>query len=139
MFGLPQREDGKPCPLNPVYQAVRNVAAALALRPKEGLAVFGLDYDGDNPYFAGCDQWPGRPRLLRDTLADAGQNLRFCAASWQELMSHPVLDDATREWAQEARSVVASMARRMTRGRSSALRGRVTSCPGGSESGRPVR
>ena len=42
IFRLLDRQEGKPCPLSPVYQAVRNVAAALALRPAGGVGVFGL-------------------------------------------------------------------------------------------------
>ena len=40
VFGLPERQAGKPCPLSFTYQAVRNVAAALALaetRPGAGV------------------------------------------------------------------------------------------------------
>jgi hypothetical protein len=54
VLGLPDRADGKPCPLSPVHQAVRNVAAAFQLRPDGGLAVFGLIYDAEDPYFRGC-------------------------------------------------------------------------------------
>jgi hypothetical protein len=83
VFGLPKRVDGKSCPLSPVYQAVRNAAAALRLRPPDGLAVFGLIYDADNPYFAGCGDWPGWAAMLSFVLDDAHPDLVFRAVSWQ--------------------------------------------------------
>jgi hypothetical protein len=101
VFGLPDRQDGKPCPLSPVYQAVRNVAAALHLRPAGGVGVFGLIYDADNPYFGGCGDWPGWPDVLSVTLNNAHPNLRFRAVSWQELMPLLELDDDVRTWARK--------------------------------------
>ena len=103
-YFLPDVQDGKPCPLSPVYQAVRNVAAALTLRPAGGVGVFGLIYDAANPYFAACGDWPGWPGVLSAALDDANHHdLRFRAVSWQELMPLLVLDDAARDWAREAR------------------------------------
>lgn len=100
IFSLPERAAGLPCPLSPVYQAVRNVAAALNLSEPAGTAVFGLIYDANNPYFAGHGEWPGWPALLRDTLDDANQTrVRFRPVSWQTLMPHLVLDEPTRDWA----------------------------------------
>lgn len=101
VFGLPERQDGKPCPLSPVYQAVRNVAAALELRPSGGLGVFGLIYDAENPYFAPCGDWPGWPAVLSDALEGAQDDLRFRSVSWQELLPLMPLDDEVRDWARE--------------------------------------
>lgn len=101
IFGLPERERGKPCPLSFTYQAVRNVAAALSLAGEGRTAVFGLIYDENNPYFAGAGTWPGWPAALQDTLEGAHRNLRFRSTSWQHLMRHADLDDVTREWARE--------------------------------------
>jgi hypothetical protein len=99
VFGLPGRKDGAPCPLSPVYQAVRNVAAALELSKPEGTGVFGLIFDTENPYFAGCGRWPGWPTVLQEVLDEAEPRLRFRAISWQELVPLLSLDDATRDWA----------------------------------------
>jgi hypothetical protein len=101
VFHLPGRKDGQPCPLSPVYQAVRNVAAALELRPAGGVAVFGLIYDAANPYFSGCGKWPGWPTVLEKTLDGAHPDLRFRAISWQELMPLLPLDADVRTWASE--------------------------------------
>jgi hypothetical protein len=100
VFGLPEREVGKPCPLSPMYQAVRNAAAALALadgRP----AVFSLIYDAENPYFSGHEGWPGWPAVLTHALADAAPALSFTAVAWQELVRALPLDAAVRAWASE--------------------------------------
>jgi len=99
VFGLPDRELGKPCPLSFTYQAVRNVAAALALARTDQQPVFGLIYDATNPYFAGCGDWPGWPNVLSATLSDTA--IRFASVSWQELLPLLPLDDATRAWASE--------------------------------------
>jgi len=102
VFLLADRTDGQPCPLSPVYQAVRNAAAALKLSEPDGTAVFGLIYDANNPYFSGHGEWPGWPVVLRDALASTEQpRVWFRAISWQELMPLLVLDDATRAWAHE--------------------------------------
>jgi len=100
-FGLPALSEGQPCPLSPVYQAVRNAAAAMNLRPDGGIGVFGLIYDADNPYFAGCGEWPGWVAVLARALPDVHSDLRFRAVSWQDLMPVLVLDDAARAWAHE--------------------------------------
>ena len=101
VFHLPTRNEGKPCPLSFTYQAVRNVAAALALARPGQDAVFGLIYDDANPYFAGCGRWPGWPAALRATLDNAHPGLRFAAISWQELLPLLPLDDAAGAWASE--------------------------------------
>jgi hypothetical protein len=98
-FRLPDRQVGRPCPLSFTYQAVRNVAATLALAKPGQKPVFGLIYDAGNPYFAGCGDWPGWPEALRTTLEGTGVDFR--AASWQELLSELPLDEATRRWAAE--------------------------------------
>lgn len=99
VFGLPARQDGAACSLSPVYQAVRNVAAALELAGPGKTGVFGLIFDAENPYFAGCGKWPGWPEVLREVLDEAHPRLRFRAVSWQELVPLLPLDDATRDWA----------------------------------------
>ena len=101
VFHLPEREAGQPCPLSFTYQAVRNVAAALAIARPGQEAVFGLVYDADNPYFGTCGRWPGWPAALRATLDDAHPGLRFAAVSWQQLLPLLPLDDSSRAWASE--------------------------------------
>ena len=101
IFGLSAAEPGRPCPLSPLYQAVRNVAAAIALAGEDRRAVFTLIYDSENPYFAGCGSWPGWPTILAKTLDSAHPALTFAAASWQDLLRQLPLDDATRFWAAE--------------------------------------
>lgn len=101
IFGLPARKDGSPCSLSFTYQAVRNVAAAQALAGPGREAVFGLLYDADNPYFAGCGDWPGWPKALHATLDDAGAGVRFASVSWQELIEVAPLDAPAAAWASE--------------------------------------
>jgi hypothetical protein len=101
VFGLPDRTDAKPCPLGFTYQAVRNVAAALALAKPRQQAVFGLIYDADNPYFSGCGEWPGWPAALHATLDTTQAPVRFVSVSWQELLALLPLDDVARAWASE--------------------------------------
>jgi hypothetical protein len=101
VFHLPERQVGKPCPLSFTYQAVRNVAAALALAQDGQQPVFGLIYDADNPCFAGCGEWPGWPAALDATLNDVAAPVRFAAVSWQELLPLLPLDGATAAWASE--------------------------------------
>lgn len=86
VFHLPERRPGEPCPLSFTYQAVRNVAAAKALSEGDQKPVFGLIYDADNPYFAGCGQWPGWRDALDATLNYNNAPVRFAAVSWQELL-----------------------------------------------------
>jgi hypothetical protein len=69
----------------PNYQAVRNVAAALALAGQGQQAVFALIYDQENPYFGGYGDWPGWPAALHATLDHAHPGLSFRSVSWQEL------------------------------------------------------
>ena len=51
VLGLPERIEGRPCPIAASYQAVRNVAAARALADARSPA-FALFYDERNPYFS---------------------------------------------------------------------------------------
>jgi hypothetical protein len=101
IFAFPERQLGKPCPLSFTYQAVRNVAAALALAKPEQEPAFGLIYDAENPFFAGCGEWPGWPAALSATLDDVGAPVRFAATSWQELLGVLPLDPAAAAWASE--------------------------------------
>lgn len=101
VFHLPERTVGQACPLSFTYQAVRNVAAALKLAKPGQKPVFGLIYDAENPYFAGCGSWPGWPAALRATLNDIDVPVTFAAVSWQELLPLLPLDAATRAWASE--------------------------------------
>jgi hypothetical protein len=98
---LPEREVGKACPLSFTYQAVRNAAAALALAQDGQLPVFGLIYDADNPYFAGCGAWAGWPAALSATLPADESAVRFASVSWQELLPVLPLDPAAASWASE--------------------------------------
>jgi hypothetical protein len=98
---LPERVAGKACPLSFTYQAVRNVAAALKLAKPGQKPVFGLIYDDENPYFAGCGTWPGWPAALSATLNDVDAAVRFANVSWQELVPLLPLDKATKAWASE--------------------------------------
>ncbi len=101
IFHLPERVEGQPCPLSFTYQVVRNVAAALALAEQGQTPVFGLIYDGENPYFSGYGDWPGWPVALHATLDDAGAPVRFASVSWQELLPLLPLDGAAAAWASE--------------------------------------
>jgi hypothetical protein len=98
---LPERAVGTPCPLSFTYQAVRNVAAAVKLAKPGQQPVFGLIYDAQNPYFAGCGAWPGWPAALNATLNDVGAAVRFASVSWQELVPLLPLDEAAAAWALE--------------------------------------
>jgi hypothetical protein len=82
------------------YQAVRNVAAAVALAGSERRAVFVLVYDERNPYFAGAGDWPGWPAALEHTLADTDRVV-FKAISWQALAPQLPVDANVRRWARE--------------------------------------
>jgi hypothetical protein len=101
VFHLPKRDSGKPCPLSFTYQAVRNAAAALTLADAGQQPVFALIYDADNPYFAGCGDWPGWPDALDATLNEVGAPLRFASVSWQELLPLLPLDEPAAAWASE--------------------------------------
>lgn len=96
-------EIGAPCPISLGYQAVRNIAAARALAKPGQQPVFALIYNADNPFFVETDEWAGWPALLQQTMeaaAGAGEVL-FRSLSWQQLIGHLPLDQATRDWARE--------------------------------------
>ncbi len=101
VFGLPDRADGKPCPRHPCLPGGAERSRGIQLRPDGGLAVFGLIYDAENPYFRGCAEWPGWPAALHAALDGAPPDLRFGAVSWQELIGLLELDDDVRDWARE--------------------------------------
>lgn len=63
--------------------------------------VFGLIYDSENPFFAGCGTWPGWLAALRATPNDVGAPVRFAAVSWHELLPVTPLDYAALGWASE--------------------------------------
>jgi hypothetical protein len=98
---LPKRAEGQPCPLSFTYQVVRNVAAAQKLAQAGQQPVFGLIYDADNPYFAGCGEWPGWPAALAATISYAGAPVTFASVSWQELLPLLPLDEEALFWASE--------------------------------------
>jgi hypothetical protein len=103
VFGLEPRQAGAPCPISPLYEAVRHAAALRALAGADRPAVLALVYDAANPYFVAAGDWPGWPALLDqavDSSADPHE-FRFAAISWQELLPMLPLDEATRAWAAE--------------------------------------
>jgi hypothetical protein len=101
LFGMPDREPGKPCPLSLGYQAIRSVAAARYLATARRAPVFALVYDAENPYFSGVGAWPGWPRVLEHTLRGQDDQIRFRAVSWQELIPRLPIDDDFRDWLRE--------------------------------------
>ena len=100
-MAMPDRQDGRPCPLSFTYQSVRNVAAARALAGPDRQAVFVLLYDAENPYFGGAGRWSGWPAHLEASIDPVATGVRFASISWQELAKDMPLDDATVEWARE--------------------------------------
>lgn len=102
IFKLSKHELGaNPCRLGFAYQAVRNVAAALALANETKTAVFVLVYDEANPYFAGYGDWPGWPTVLEHTLDGAHPLLEFRALTWQQLLPQLPLSDEALTWASD--------------------------------------
>ena len=99
VFALGPREQGAPCPISPVYEAVRHAAALRALAGEARPVVLAQLYDANNPYFAGAGDWPGWPELLAQAIDPNG--FRFAAISWQELVPRLPLDEPTRAWAAE--------------------------------------
>jgi hypothetical protein len=100
VFGLGAREPGAPCPISPVYEALRHAAALRALAGGDRTAVLALVYDEANPYFAPSGEWPGWPAVLEQAVDAADpEQFRFAAISWQELLPALPLDEATRAWA----------------------------------------
>lgn len=106
-LGLPPREEGRQCPVHTPYQAVRNVAAARALAGPDRVPIFALLYDQRNPAFAGAGRWPGWPRVLDSAINERSPGrVRFCSASWQELVGAIPQDDAVITWATEKHQLV---------------------------------
>lgn len=96
-FGLPPyRVRHIPCSLSVAYQIIRSVAAARFLSAGR-TPVFVLLYDEKNPYFHECGEWPGWPKLLRETIRkDSG--VLFKAISWQRLLRSLYIPDKVRDW-----------------------------------------
>lgn len=98
LFGMPDRELGRPCPVSLGYQAIRIVAAAQYLATGWRRPVFALIYDAENPYFRPTGTWPGWPQVLAHTLGGREDRLRFRAVSWQTLLPLLPVDDDFRGW-----------------------------------------
>lgn len=101
LFGVPDREPGKPCPVSLGYQAVRSVAAARHLATAGRQPVFALVFDRDNPYFGGARAWPGWPAVLTQTLRGHEREIAFRAVSWQDLIPQLLLDGDLQHWLRE--------------------------------------
>jgi hypothetical protein len=97
VMGLPERAEGRPCPIAASYQAVRNVAAAQALAGRRS-AVFALVFDERNPYFAVSGDWPGWPAALTDLIRDAS-DVHFRSCSWQTLLGSGAVPRDVVDWA----------------------------------------
>jgi hypothetical protein len=102
VFALPaERSHVLPCPISPVYQVVRNVAAVRHLAGKSRPAVFVLLYDARNPFFCRTGEWPGWPAILSSVLNDSeSTQFWFRAVSWQHLIAQLPLPASVRRWAQ---------------------------------------
>jgi hypothetical protein len=117
-LGLEGPAPPMPCQLGLAYQGVRNAAAALEMTGLRRRAVFGLLYDERNPYFAGSGVWPGWVTVLRAATEVARQrpesrNLRFAAASWQQLLAWlPKQLGTVVDWAAEKHGLVPTVKRR---------------------------
>jgi hypothetical protein len=99
-FGWDGPHPPDPCPLSLAYQAVRNVAAAVALAGPNRRAVWLLLYDAENPYFSGAGEWPGWAPALKTTLSDSNR-FQFRAASSQQLLRSLPLAETVTAWAAE--------------------------------------
>lgn len=102
-FGLPaERLPLFGCPISPVYQAVRNVAAAERLAGGKRPFAFVLLYDEQNPYFRPTGAWPGWPEVLQAHLGGhRSRGFYFCACSWQSLVPKLPLQSYVRSWLEE--------------------------------------
>lgn len=105
-FGWDGPHPPHPCPLSLAYQAVRNVAAAVALAGPYRRAVWLLLYDAENPYFSGAGEWPGWTPVLKATLSDS-DTFQFRAMSWQELLKDLPLPETVKMWAAEKHGLCA--------------------------------
>ena len=103
VFGLPaKRSPCLPCPISPIYQIVRNVAAVRHLAGDRRPAVFVLLYDARNPFYCRTGDWPGWPAMLSSVL-NASESTQFCfrALSWQQLIARLPLPSSVKAWARE--------------------------------------
>lgn len=103
VLALPgQRSPFLPCPISPVYQAVRNIAAVSRLAGNKRRAVFVLLFDKRNPFFRRTGDWPGWPAILSTALNEP-EATQFCfrAISWQQLIIRLPLPANVRTWAHE--------------------------------------
>ncbi len=102
-FRLPaERLPLLPCPIAPIYQVLRNIAAARALAGPDRCSSFVLLFDAKNPFFRPTGRWPGWPAFLREKLdRQIWRNFVFRAISWQELVPQLPLAESTRRWARE--------------------------------------
>jgi hypothetical protein len=100
-FGLPpERLPLLPCQIAPVYQVLRNVAAARQLAGVNRSFGFVLLFDQNNPYFRPTGSWPGWPAVLRTHFErHKSQRFFFRAVAWQQLISRLPLDPNIRGWA----------------------------------------
>jgi hypothetical protein len=106
VLGLPELEEGRPCPIAAPYQAVRNIAAARALADARK-PVFALFFDARNPYFAECGEWPGWPRALTELARRQGTcAVRSC--SWQTLLGSGAVPADVVAWAADKHGLVPS-------------------------------
>lgn len=102
-FGLPGwRLPLFGCAISPLYQAIRNVAAAERLADGKRPFAFVLIYDAENPYFRATGTWPGWPAILLEHLSRHERaGFYFRAHSWQELLPRLPLTDRVAQWARE--------------------------------------
>ncbi len=102
-FRLPtERLPLLPCQIAPMYQVLRNIAAARALGAGTRRFGFVLLYDQNNPFFRPSGSWPGWPAVLTAQLDGLHhQRFIFRAIAWQQLMKHLPLDENVRQWARE--------------------------------------
>ena len=102
-FGLSaERLPLLPCQISPLYQAVRNVAAARCLAGSTRPFAFILLFDNQNPYFRATGEWPGWPALLENRLrGHEARGLYFRALAWQDIINELPLDPGVRVWARE--------------------------------------
>jgi hypothetical protein len=106
VLGLPERLEGRPCPIAASYQAVRNVAAGRALAGTRSPA-FALFYDERNPYFSPCGEWPGWPATLSNLIRDES-GVKFRSCSWQRLLASGAVPTDVVEWARDKHGLVSS-------------------------------
>jgi restriction endonuclease-like protein len=108
VLGLPERVEGRPCPIAASYQAVRNVAAARALAARRSRKpAFALLYDERNPYFSLCGEWPGWPAALTDLIRDE-RGVKFRSCSWQRLLASGAVPTDVVAWARDKHGLISS-------------------------------